>query len=138
MKRLITAAFCAALTAPFMTAQDQKIEANVPFEFHVCNRLLPHGSYAIRNNGVAIVVDKANSGRGICLVLSHAAGDVSSRHEARLVFDRIGNEYFLRDVYYGYQTTGQELPVSSREKELIAKAPGKVYAEETILAASRK
>jgi hypothetical protein len=137
MNRLITAAVCAAITAGFLPAQEQSVRANVPFEFHVCNRLLPAGNYAVDKKDAAILLREPNTGRAICFVLSHGVTGKGGYggSERKMVFDHVGTEYFLRSVYDGTSATGQELPVSSGEKELLAKG---ARTEHAILALNRK
>src|SRR4051812_6105360 len=60
MKRVITAVLCAALTTTMLPAQELKVRANVPFAFHVCNRLLPEGKYEVENKSGALVVSDPN------------------------------------------------------------------------------
>jgi hypothetical protein len=135
MNRLITAAFCVAVTAGFLPAQEQSVRANVPFDFHVCNRVLPPGHYAVDKKNGAILLREPDTGRAICFVLANSVIEKTGKYERKMVFDHVGAEYFLRDVYDGTSATGQELPVSSGEKEMLAKA---THTEQAILALNKK
>ncbi len=64
MRLLITAAFVATLTAS-LHAQDVKVTATIPFDFHVCNRVMPPGKYVIRSVDSALLLgEEGPSGAG--------------------------------------------------------------------------
>jgi hypothetical protein len=136
MKPVITAVFCAALTTTLLPAQELKVRANVPFAFHVCNRLLPEGQYEVENKGGAVVVSDTNRRTNICFVQARRGIDLKTGQRGRMVFDQIGSEYFLRSVWDGF-SSGQELPASSLEKELIAHNKA-TDGQKTVLALSKK
>jgi hypothetical protein len=136
MKRVITAVFCAALTTASLPAQELKVRANVPFAFHVCNRLLPQGQYEIERKTGALVVSDPDRRTSICFVLANSGIDPKAGQPGRLVFDHVGSQYFLRSVWDG-SSSGQELPASSQEKELIARVKA-TDGQKTVLALSRK
>jgi hypothetical protein len=137
MKRLLTMAFCAALTAILLPAQELKLIAEVPFAFHACNRLLPEGRYQIKSDGNSVLVIQPDRAAAGCFVLTHAGYDSKGNGVGRMVFDKIGNQYFLRSVWEG-NSTGHEMPVSAQEKELIARNKAKEYQDQTVLALNGK
>jgi hypothetical protein len=118
MKRIIAAFALFALTTPALvthaSAQDQPFKADVPFAFTVGNRELPVGSYRIQPFGPTQVrIENAEHE-----VFASAFGIVSSKswdENKKLVFDKVGEQYFLRGIVS--TSTMLELPKSNSEKK---------------------
>ena len=93
-------------------------KADVPFAFTVGSAQLPAGTYEIK---------PANSGSSAILILNMQtnkgamanAGREQPRDESpKLVFHRVGNQYFLAEVWRGTGSEGMIVPPSKQEKEL--------------------
>ena len=104
------------LNAPTVYAQSYA-KANVPFDFKVGSAQLPSGTYEVMEMGHANLV----------MVHNHETSSSAmaiSRHEyprdtnARLVFHRVGGQYFLAEIWRGPGTGGLIVPTSKQEKEL--------------------
>lgn len=122
MKHVIAvfALFAAATIGPVTqaSAQEETVRATVPFAFTVGNRLLPVGTYRIT---------PWRSGAGTNRVLIQSNGDdvaqfamVLPNHalaagNAKLVFDKVGNQYFLKTVVS--TSVSLALPKSDSEKK---------------------
>ena len=122
-KRLLSglwvAGLLAGLAASAMPAGAAEITFKVPFEFTVNGALLPRGTYTASTSQSALIV------RGY----QHAAIVITNRLEsttdmnAKLVFDRHGDQYVLRQAWTG-GGSGRELPKPRLDREL-AGAGGK-------------
>jgi hypothetical protein len=121
MKQLITAAFFVALTTVTLHAQDLLVTANIPFDFHACNRVMPSGKYVIKSSGSTLLLSEEEPSGAKCFTAPHSAFDPTGRQPAKLVFRRYGSEYFLRTIWGG-SADGKELPIEPREKELLAQS----------------
>jgi hypothetical protein len=98
---LMTAAVFALVAMSPASAQTSAVRANVPFEFHAGNQLMPAGEYQIALDPVSrrVEVRGVEGGAGAYLAASQStdAGEVG----ASLAFHRYGNTYFLREVRNG-------------------------------------
>lgn len=102
--------FCIAATA-----SAQELNVTVPFDFVVAGKTLPSATYAIEKPLV-------NDSTGL-LFLGNRRGVIARASEIddtatgnKLVFHKIGDEYFLSDVVTQRGTL--HFPASSREKTL--------------------
>ncbi|HKD09934.1 MAG TPA: hypothetical protein VKB79_28770 [Bryobacteraceae bacterium] len=122
MKPLITAAFFAALATLTLHAQDLQVTATIPFDFHVCNRVMPSGKYVIRSEGSALLLSDEGPSGAKCLASPRSAFDPNGAQPAKLVFRRYGSDYFLRTIWGGFSADGKELPVERQERALLAQS----------------
>jgi hypothetical protein len=91
-------------------------KANVPFAFHVGSKQLPAGTYVVNVVGLnAIEVRNAQTRASAMSVAGH---DYQSGSVAKLVFHRLGNQYFLAQIWRGAGTSGMMIAPSKQEKAL--------------------
>ena len=93
-------------------------KANVPFEFMVGSAQLPAGSYdvSVTNTSSGTIMirnDQTSAG-----ALSVARSETPRNTHAKLVFHKVGNQYFLAEIWRGSDTAGMIVPTSKQEKEL--------------------
>ena len=90
--------------------------ANVPFAFNVGSAQLPAGTYAIDAVGLsAIEIRNAKTSAGaLSIVRREFQGDSG----AKLVFHRLGDQYFLAQIWRGAGTSGMVIAPSKKEKSL--------------------
>ncbi len=77
-------------------ATDEMVKANIPFNFYAGNYMMPAGTYSVgfdSVNNVAIIRDNADHHEVFLLGMSSNQGTDTPK----LVFDHLGNSYFLRD-----------------------------------------
>jgi len=106
----------AAVSANGQTSRNQI--ANIPFEFTVGNHNLPAGKYEVAQmsfGGDAISVRSLTTGIS-AMRLSNALVTTNTNSQAKLVFHRYGNSYFLAEVWNPGYATGRVLRRSSAEK----------------------
>jgi len=89
--------------------------ATVPFNFVAGDRAYPAGDYTIGADGVVL---KITNGEKTELMLSQACESVTPSTDTKLVFDHMGGNYFLRQIWVAGNSRGRELPRSHSEMQL--------------------
>jgi len=118
--RYFLLAFALLLTAVAAGAQETKMKANIAFDFTVGDRVYPAGQYllnSITGDGAAIRID-GNPEVGAALVLSHACESTKPSKQTKLVFQRVGENYFLHQVWVAGNSIGREFRASREEVRL--------------------
>jgi hypothetical protein len=92
------------------------VKADVPFAFNVGMAQLPAGTYQIRVVGQNEIM--IQNGGSKAAALSSARRDPPRNTKSKLVFHRIGNQYFLAEVWKG-SDGGLIVPTSKHEKDLM-------------------
>ena len=93
-------------------------KATVPFAFTVGSAELPAGTYEIKTLGAgnsAIVIQNRESNEA---AMSNAGREQPRNTSAKLVFHRVGNSYFLAEVWRSSSAEGMVIPTTSQEKSL--------------------
>ena len=96
-------------------AQDRAVQVTVPFDFAVGNKLLPSGTYTITSESPDVIMIQS-SDKHIALLATTSYDDHESRHGGQLVFDKYGDEYFLREILCRSAAMNVGLPSSKQEK----------------------
>lgn len=103
-----------------VSAQGQSTQAvaKVPFEFIVGDKTLPSGQYTVRalsdTNKAALVIRGTSS----AIRLTNAIQPNKNKTQARLVFHRYGERYFLSEVWMGADSMGRQLLQSGQERSI--------------------
>jgi hypothetical protein len=122
-KRLFYSFAVIGLAAACLHAEPP-ITAHIPFPFHVGDSVLPAGSYTAGTNmgsGSLIVLRSADCKSSV-MALSNGVHPSDGHTQARFVFNRYGDEYFLFQVWTGPGGSGRQLIPSRHEAELAAAA----------------
>jgi uncharacterized protein (DUF58 family) len=104
------------------------VSASIPFEFVVGDRTLPAGEYNLRpatSGDEALMVQNAENGNAIVRLTEPALE--SKKKQARLVFHRYGQSYFLAEVWKA-EGLGRRLAKSKQERGVereLASIPSK-------------
>ena len=105
----------------------QKLRADIPFEFHFKDMVMPAGQYDVDTD--------ANNIRGLlsfscyaCQARAYAVtipigGGTEVPSEGRVVFNRYGDTYFFAEVWVPGRAQGGTLGKSKTELELERNAP---------------
>jgi hypothetical protein len=120
MKRITGIAFFALATlvaASSAVAQERAVKATVPFDFTVGSAHVPAGTYTIsspsqRSSGAIML--RNDTGKATIFAIAHADGKRSQA--GKLVFDKWGDQYFLREILCANVDMNLEFPVSKAEK----------------------
>ena len=95
------------------------VTADIPFDFIVADQTFPSGKYTVRtasDNGKVLRITSLD-GRSSIVRLSNSVIDSNTKQNARMVFHRYGQEYFLAEVWSG-DNSGRELIKSKKENQL--------------------
>jgi len=98
-----------------------RVTANIPFDFIAGNKTLPSGEYTfsrgLPNDPDLLLIRSADSHVALFLnVMEHQARQTPT--ETDLVFNKIGDEYFLSRLWIAGEDTGREVPKSRTERAL--------------------
>jgi hypothetical protein len=125
-------------TATFITlggaaAQATTLEAKIPFAFVVQKRLLPAGTYRISSGGSNFVQIGTQDEPIMETIATHADNN-GPGNDARLVFTKYGDQYFLREVLCDAPVINSALPASKLEKQVQIRLARLLSAEQTVAA----
>ncbi len=133
---LMTLIAASVLVVPAVHAQ-RILTADVPFAFTVSNSQMPAGAYEVQQVGDHATLIEARDGSDKVLGLYQSAGP-SKAGETKLVFDKVGDSYFLREIWTSAKGAGLAVPESKLEKEIQATNHGAGSGEsETVVVAMR-
>jgi len=102
-----------------VNAQSVGIQAEIPFNFVVDNKMLPAGRYTISPttlNGSTILL-RSSDLKTAMFITPCACASAPVREESRLVFRVVGNRYFLWQIWTGGYDTGRELHLGRQSIE---------------------
>jgi hypothetical protein len=118
MKRLIQfALFAVASFVAVNGAHAQNLAtANIPFDFTVQDKAMPHGDYVVGKLHDSFVVElRSKDGKTNVLCLTYPTDKVAGQG-GKLIFHRLGDQYFLNEVQAASSDSGMRLPTSKTEK----------------------
>ena len=94
------------------------MRAQVPFDFHVGDRLIRAGSYTVKSLTDDELVLRISNGKEIATTTTNSGRDKGNGEgRPRLVFHKYGDQYFLAAVWGG-DSHGRTLSESKRERNL--------------------
>jgi len=118
--RSILFAVTVLLLATAAQAQQTSVHAKVPFDFVIGNHTYPAGEYALKSiqpNGGAIRVDNVQEETSK-VTLSDSCTSVERSTSTKLVFHRLGDSYFLYQIWEQGSTSGREFSVGRAERQI--------------------
>lgn len=140
---LLTMALVTAVASANGQSQ-HKLNARIPFEFTVGDKTLAAGQYEINAIGItqdALAIRGRESNDSVIrLVMTK---EPQKNKQARLVFHRYGNAYFLSEVWEGGDVVGQQLKESAQERGMkrelarVITHGAPLYQEVVVLASIR-
>ena len=113
----------ALVSAVAANGQTGKVSAQVPFDFTVANKDFRAGECHVRkinSAGNVLLIESADATARLVTLTNGTGPAKGEKMEARLVFHRYGNKYFLSQVWMGGEMTGRELQ-KSRQESAIAR-----------------
>ena len=118
--RSVLFALTVLLLATAAQAQTTNVKASIPFDFVVGDHAYSAGEYSVKSmaiDGVAIRIDNADeSDKGIALSNPCSSGRPATG--TKLVFQRLGNNYFLYQIWTEGNSTGREFRKSKTQVQL--------------------
>lgn len=103
---------------------DEVMTAKVPFSFIVAGSRLPAGNYLVReaSDDPAIVSIASKDGKRFMFALSTALTSEEPRARPELVFEKLGNQYFLARVLLEDRARGLLITTKQVERGLESAA----------------
>jgi hypothetical protein len=118
-------AIAALASASQAFAQGADLKVKVPFAFESGSQHFPAATYTIRFESSHVMLVQGSSTRGFVMTLPTES--VKAAGTGRVVFERYGDRYFLRQVWAPEATTGDECMKSRQEaRAQIAQEKAKV------------
>lgn len=102
---------------------DNTIEAAIPYAFVVGNQTLPAGKYTIKvadDNNLNLFVVRSTDGRTAEFFQTHDVQANQTPRQTELVFNKIGDTYFLSQIWLTGSKLGVDLEKSKAEQKLEA------------------
>lgn len=122
----VAMAFISAVTSA-NAQSSSSVRANIPFDFTIGDKTLPAGTYTAQRISLSVMAVRSADGQSCALRSSNNVEPKRGQAQARLVFHKYGNQYFLAEVWTGVD--GRELITSKAERAIeremhrIAKNP---------------
>jgi hypothetical protein len=125
----------ALLLASAAHAQQTNVQAKVPFDFVVGDQVYPAGDYTIKSlteDGAALrIANKEDPAAGIAM--SNSCSTLEPSDKTKLVFHRLGDQFFLYQVWIEGRDSGREV---SKGRVEIRMAKNHSDSKEVIVAAN--
>jgi hypothetical protein len=121
MKKKICALslFVLLVTVAAFGSWSEKLAVEIPFDFYVGQKAMPAGTYVINaNSATGGTLTLENRTRGRQVMVSTTPAGQSDSGKSGLVFNRLGETYFLAKVWSASSDTGRQLPVSAKQLEM--------------------
>jgi len=126
-----------AVAAQAQIESDVTIEASIPYSFIAGNTTLPAGKYAIKalDDEPGVLEIRSADNRTAVFVETESAQANQPPGKSELVFNKVGDKYFLAQVWLEGDPDGNQIAKSRMEKKLEA---GGVSAERQTVALVKK
>lgn len=98
-------------------AQSRAVQAKVPFDFTVGNKLLPSGTYMIQEESTGYIVIRGHD-KPIAMVSLVAQDGNKAADGGKLVFHKYGSQYFLSEILCDRANMNVQVPFSNTEKRV--------------------
>jgi len=133
---LMTLIVAFTVAVPVVHAQTI-MTANVPFAFSIGSNQMPAGAIDVRQVGDrATLIETADRSTQVLALYPYAGP--SKAGENKLVFHKVGDHYFLAQIWSSASGQGLQVPESKLEKELQASSRKPAYGGvETVIVALR-
>jgi hypothetical protein len=116
---MLTLIVAIALATAVVSANAQSsrlVVADIPFDFVVGDQTMPAAEYRVRPAlGSGLIIQSADANNS-AMRLTSGIESRKNKTQARLVFHRYGNRYFLSEVWTGGRDSGLQLNTSSQER----------------------
>jgi hypothetical protein len=119
--RSILFALTVLLMATAAQAQETRVQARIPFDFVVGNHAYPAGEYSlasITEGGAVIRIDNTQEAAVHNVQLSIPVTNLKPSETTKLVFLRMGDNYFLSQVWITGRVSGREFPMGRSYTQL--------------------
>jgi hypothetical protein len=104
----------------------QRLTADIPFEFTLANKVMPAGHYDITSTATLVLVRSYASGAAAFSAANRTEEGSGGNAEGRLVFNKYGDKYFLDEVWAEPGTGSSASLLECRNERSIAHASREV------------
>jgi hypothetical protein len=122
-------------SAEAQTQSGMQSRARIPFAFKVGEKTMPAGQYTVSctnpSSPVKVLQLRSSDGHESALVLTSSVSG-KSKDDAKLVFNRYGDEYFFAQAWLPSESIGMQATKSRREKQMARELALHRLAKETI------
>ena len=132
---LMTLIVASSIAVPVVNAQQTIMRCSVPFAFNIGDKQLPAGTYVVREMDRVTLIQSKDGENGVLGIYNYAVP--SKGDENKLVFDKVGDHYFLTQIWASARDEGLLVPESKQEKEMRASNSGPQGGVETVIVALR-
>jgi hypothetical protein len=98
-------------------AQSKTVQAKVPFDFTVGNKLLPSGVYTVKEESAGLIVIR-NYDKAVAMMSLVDPDGNKAAGGGKLVFHKYGSQYFLSEILSDSANMNVRVPVSKTEKRV--------------------
>lgn len=137
MKRITALAFFAIANfalAGHSFAQSSGVQATVPFDFTVGNKVLPAGTYIIKTESSTHVIMIRNHDKPISALSAVYQDGKRAQNGGQLVFNKYGAQYFLSEILCDEADMNLKVPTSKTEKRVQLEEARLGTASQTLVA----
>jgi hypothetical protein len=115
---VVVASLAVASGTTALHAQDEtrRIPVNIPFAFEVASAHLSPGTYVLGDPLQHVLTVRGKS--GTVLAIDWREADLAPATEGKVVFDRYGDRYFLREVWVEGKSEHFRCPESKAEHQV--------------------
>jgi len=121
-RMLLTIALLLGAVSVYTQAENVPfIRVSIPFDFTVGNQTLPAGDYTILHsdlNPQSVVWLQSPDGKFVAIVGTHQRYALDPSPSTQLIFQHSGSEYFLSQIWTLGSSSGRDVQLSNRAKEL--------------------
>ncbi|MGE0129828.1 MAG: hypothetical protein AB7U82_17240 [Blastocatellales bacterium] len=118
---VISGFFALLMSAPAYAQSDERVIADIPFAFVVGDETLPAGEYVIKQgitNSPDVLLIRGEDNSNAVFVMAQETQATRTPDKTELVFNEIGNTYFLSKIWVAGDDMGRELPKTSAERAM--------------------
>lgn len=127
-KRAFVLLLVLGLLLPIMSAAvagqaGLELTADIPFKFTVCTKQLPAGKYKVQPVSTAnprLLLLRSEDGSSVEIACTRDVTGDKATTSGKLIFNRYGDEYFLSELWFAGQKTGNQLVKTEAEEALLA------------------
>ena len=126
---LAALALVVTVSSAVFAQTDRQTLIEIPFNFTVGEKAMPAGTYAIRRNrkdsDAVWVIQNKQSGEA-ALFLTRTVQSNKEQENAKIVFHKYDDLYFLSEFWVAGTNTGREIQATNKERSLskaLAMAP---------------
>lgn len=118
---VISGLFALMMIAPAYAQSDERVIADIPFAFVAGDKTLPAGEYEIKQgiaNSPDVLMIRSEDNNNAVFVIAEEAQAAQTPDKTELVFNEVGNTYFLSKVWVAGDDIGRELPKTRAERAM--------------------